>query len=224
MAPRSLPQKLERYQLATIPLPTLRLLEQLAEASWIRTWYLAGGTALALHYAHRSSEDLDFFTEQRSFRGQLLAERLPSVAPWQATLQRKGTLYGRLGGVKISFIAYPWFRPAHVERAGYLRILGPDDIAVMKMIAVAQRGRRRDFVDLYTYCRRGHALGTLLERVRRQYPDRTPDIAHLLRSHVFFDDAEKDPPVRLVEPVAWRTITAFFEREVSALGKKYFGL
>lgn len=202
----------------------MRVLERLAGAPWIRSWYLAGGTALALHYAHRTSEDLDFFTEHSTLRGQTLVDRLGSIAPWRTTLQRKGTLYGILGGVKVSFIAYPWFRPEHVERAGHLRILGADDIAVMKILAVAQRGRRRDFVDLYTHCQRDHALGDLLERVRRQYPDRSPDIAHLLRSLVFFADAERDPPVQLAEPVSWRTITTFFEREISSLGKKHFGV
>ena len=39
----------------------LELLSRIAE---IRTFYLAGGTALALHLGHRRSEDFDFFRAQ----------------------------------------------------------------------------------------------------------------------------------------------------------------
>lgn len=215
---------LEQYHFETIPPETERVLTLLAGVPWIRAWYLAGGTALALHYDHRSSVDLDFFTERKTFDEQDLVRNLRRAGAWKTTATDVGTLYGELHRIKTSFIAYPWFRPKHVERVGSLRILGPDDIAVMKVLAIAQRGRRRDFVDLYAYCQRGHALGTLLGRVRQQYSDRAPDLAHLLRSLVFFTDAEKDPPVRLVTPIAWHSIAGFFEREVRALGRRHFGL
>lgn len=211
-------------RLNTIPEDTARVLRALAGARWLRPWYLAGGTALALYYAHRSSVDVDLFTEQREFDRNVLSRNLSSLGRWKTTASAAGTLYGELSGVKASFIAYPWFRPAHIGRAGYLRILEPDDIAVMKVLAIAQRGRRRDFVDLYAYCQYGHALGSLLRRVRAQCPDGAPDIAHLLRSLVYFADAESDPPVRLRQPVAWRTITRFFERGVRLLSRTRFGL
>ena len=38
------------------------LFDILSEQSWIAPFYLAGGTALALHSAHRQSVDFDFFT------------------------------------------------------------------------------------------------------------------------------------------------------------------
>lgn len=94
----------------------------------------------------------------------------------------------------------------------------------MKVLAIAQRGRRRDFFDLYTYCQHGHVLGELLTRARTQYPDHCPDTAHLLRSLVFFADAEKDPPVKMTEKIPWKEIATFFVREVRALGRVVLGL
>jgi hypothetical protein len=37
------------------------LLERLSTVATVRTFYLAGGTALALHLGHRRSVDFDFF-------------------------------------------------------------------------------------------------------------------------------------------------------------------
>jgi hypothetical protein len=46
-----------------LPENQLSLLKMLAEQEFIRNFYLAGGTALALQIAHRRSLDFDFFTD-----------------------------------------------------------------------------------------------------------------------------------------------------------------
>jgi len=38
----------------------------LEKSSFIKRFYLAGGTGLALHFGHRFSVDLDFFTDDES--------------------------------------------------------------------------------------------------------------------------------------------------------------
>ncbi|MDO9580773.1 MAG: nucleotidyl transferase AbiEii/AbiGii toxin family protein [Bacteroidales bacterium] len=47
----------------TISPDTNRLIEKIKNRSWLNSYYLAGGTALALHLGHRTSIDLDFFSE-----------------------------------------------------------------------------------------------------------------------------------------------------------------
>ncbi|MBU4345587.1 MAG: nucleotidyl transferase AbiEii/AbiGii toxin family protein [Proteobacteria bacterium] len=47
----------------TISPDTNRLIEKIKNRSWLSPYYLAGGTALALHLSHRTSIDLDFFSE-----------------------------------------------------------------------------------------------------------------------------------------------------------------
>jgi len=46
-----------------LPENQLSLLKMLAEQEFIRNFYLAGGTALALQIAHRRSLDFDFFND-----------------------------------------------------------------------------------------------------------------------------------------------------------------
>ncbi len=212
------------YHLEALPARTANLLGDFAGSRWLAPWYLAGGTALALHYGHRSSDDLDFFTQRKDFDVPEMERRVQRIGRWRTTATDVGTLYGKLKGVKVSFIAYPWFHPRQIRRVGFLRLLGPDDIAVMKALAIAQRGRRRDFVDLYAYCQRGHALHSVLERAGKQYPDRVPDAAHFLRSLVYFADAENDPMPALRFPAPWNEIKRFFEREVPKIARDLLGL
>lgn len=54
---------------------TLAAFKSVSSVPIVRQSYLAGGTALALHFGHRISEDLDFFT-QFDFCEDILEEQL----------------------------------------------------------------------------------------------------------------------------------------------------
>jgi hypothetical protein len=188
-------------------------------------WYLAGGTALTLQVGHRQSRDLDFFTPRESF-AELAHERsLLATGSWSTDLRERGTMYGTLSGAKVSFIAYPFFVPSRGRiDCGSVKILAPHDIAVMKIIAVSQRGRLRDFVDLYWYCVNREPLEKLIPRVLTQYPSREHNLPHFLKSLTYFADAEGEPMPRLFFKASWKTIRAFFEREVPRITRTILAL
>ena len=48
-----------------LPKTTRTVLKALGQLPLVRKFYLTGGTALALSYAHRKSDDLDFFSRNR---------------------------------------------------------------------------------------------------------------------------------------------------------------
>lgn len=184
-------------------------------------WYLAGGTALALQAGHRRSVDLDFFTQKGSFKEDILERRLVATQKWKTSFREEGTLYGELMQAKVSFIAYPFFLPSRTRlRIGSVRLLTKEDIAVMKIIAVSQRGRKRDFVDLYWYCRNVEPLASLLKRAPQQYPGQEENMPHFLKSLVYFDDAESDPMPTLYFQTSWKAIKAFFRKEVTSIAKE----
>lgn len=188
-------------------------------------WYLAGRTALALHEGHRQSVDLDFFLPRHGFQEERLERQLLSTKHWCTSFRQEGTLYGKLFGAKLSFIAYPFFVPSS-ERVycGNVRVLTPHDIAVMKIIAISQRGRKRDFVDLYWYCTRKEALVNVIERVQRQYPGQRHNMNHILRSLTYFYDAEEDPMPMLFFQVSWNEIKKYFQHEVPKVAKEILRL
>lgn len=185
------------------------------------TWYLAGGTALALQVGHRQSVDLDFFTEKSSFRETHVERTLFATGKWKTNLREEGTLYGTLMNAKMSFIAYPFFKPSRKRKAvGHMRILIPEDIASMKIIAISQRGRKRDFVDLYWYCKNRESLFDIIVRAINQYPGQEKNMQHILKSLVYFKDAENDPMPKIFFDANWKNIKGYFQREVPRIMRK----
>ena len=132
------------WKTGVLPKVTMRALHELSRQSWFRrsNWYLAGGTALALWVGHRSSVDLDFFTPQATFSATKLLTHLPKQH-WTTDRLLEGTIFGTYDEARVSFIAYPFFRPRDVRHAyGTIHVLDPDDIAVMKIVRSQTRFRR----------------------------------------------------------------------------------
>lgn len=188
-------------------------------------WYLAGGTALALQTGHRKSFDLDFFTPRVSFHEDVLERSLFATGAWNTTFRDKGTIYGEFIDIKVSFIAYPFFHPSPQRvRCGNVCVLAPHDIAPMKIIAISQRGRKRDFVDLYWYCLNRESLAEIVQRAVHQYPGQQHNLHHFLKSLSYFADADEDPMPEIFFDASWETIKAYFQKEVPCITKELLHL
>jgi len=175
--------------------------------------YLAGGTALALHLAHRRSVDLDFFS-QEPFESESLLGLLRRIGDIRVERSEPGTFRGQLAGVQISFIRYeyPVLDPPIKFEFGP-GIAGIRDIASMKLSAIMGRGSRRDFVDLYAVCQHGHEMEEVYGWFRLKYRGISYDPYHLAKSLVYFVDAEKEPLPVMLWPCHWDDVKAFFVRE-----------
>jgi hypothetical protein len=193
------------------------VLELLSRIPEVRSFYLAGGTALALHLGHRRSRDFDFF-RAKEFVPQDFLSVLRDAGELDVFQEAKGTLTVGLRGVPVSFFhyAYPLLRPLH-ESPWALPVADPEDIAAMKLAALAGRGSRKDFVDLYACARRVAPLDRLFDDFRQKYRDVRVDPYHLLRSLTFFEDAEAEAPLELLIPEGWEEIKDFFRAEARRL-------
>jgi hypothetical protein len=187
-------------------------------------WYLAGGTALALQVGHRQSVDLDFFTPEGAFDETNLERHLMRTGFWITTSRDEGTLYGELKGTKMSFIAYPFFQPSAKLQSGTICFLRSVDIAVMKIIAISQRGKKRDFIDLYWYALNKELLAPVIQRVVHQYPGQAHNLPHFLKSLVYFADADDDPMPTLFFKADWKTIKTYFQTEVPKIARELLHL
>jgi len=213
----------ENLFLSTLPPVTRRAFGAIKDFPLLKTggWYLAGGTALALQAGHRQSVDLDFFTAKKKFRETALERNLLASGDWMTTFRQEGTVYGKFMGAKASFISYPFFVPAQpFISCGTMRILQASDIAVMKIIAMSQRGRKRDFVDLYWYCKNREPLEDVIARVPVQYPGQQHNIPHFIKSLTYFDDADRDPMPKIFFKAEWNGIKRFFRKEAVAITKQ----
>jgi hypothetical protein len=205
---------------AILPSGTKKAFVFLSEQSWLAEsgWYLAGGTALALQVGNRKSVDLDFFTTEKDFDTSDLLRNFVGNNDWTTTLNRKNTIYGELYKAKISFIAYPFFIPKQdFIRYGSIKIVRSLDIAVMKIIAISQRGRKRDFFDLYWCAKNVEPLESMIQRIKTQYPFVAHDYHHILKSLVYFEDAESDPAPDIFFEANWKEIKDFFKKEIVSI-------
>lgn len=199
--------------LTTLAPATLDLLRRIQSQDAFKDTRLVGGAALALHYGHRTSLDLDLFG---SWRPQ---------PPLELVLAGCASHVMKVGGeeslqfftvedVKIDCVTYPykWLRPA-VESDG-IRLADVPDIAAMKLAAVTNRGTRKDFVDVYFLLQK-HSLQQLLDWYSEKFPDGNDYL--VLRSLVYFEDAELDPMPNMLTPIVWEEIRQTIESAVKHL-------
>lgn len=187
------------------------------DAPVLRGWTLAGGTGLALHLGHRISEDFDFFRND-AFALDAVHAVLREHGAYE-TLQEDAehTLTAMVDGVKLSFfrVADPFlFAPVPYRFFG---VADRRDIALMKLVAISGRGSRKDFVDLYTILRSGPGLREYFHLLPRKYGKGRANAYHIIKSLTFFDDAEREPMPKMLEPFKWKEAKAFFVREAHAL-------
>ena len=176
---------------------------------------LAGGTALALYLGHRVSVDLDFFSED-PFSTENIYREIGAAGLNPLVLQEeKGTLTLSIAETKVSFFHYPYpFVEKKVKWKG-LSVAGVIDIAAMKLLAIAQRGARRDFVDLY-YISQDIPFRKIAENVVRRFGGNRINPVHLGKSLIYFVDAECDPDPQYVgrSRLVWKEVKQFFVKNV----------
>ncbi len=195
----------------TLAVPTQSLFRKLANYPWLSDFYLAGGTALALQLGHRTSIDLDFFTE-KPFDEAKTVENLLKVGKLEILQKEIRSVIGILDEVKFSFLGYPYplLRPPLLFRGA--RIASVEDIACMKLDALASRGTKRDFIDLYCITKR-LLLGELMTLFQEKYTSVHYNLLHVKKSLVYFDDAEGDPLPDMQVPVEWHEVKEYFRKE-----------
>jgi hypothetical protein len=187
----------------------------LRETNVLDRFYLAGGTGLALHFGHRLSHDLDFFAADL-FDEESMLQRVQTYPGFSLVAKEPHTLHAVIQGTKVSFLGYAY--PVLFPSAQFLEIAvaDPRDIACMKISAIASRGTKRDFVDLYA-CAQQFGLRDLVQLFDRKYAQTGYNKLHILKSLTFFEDAEKDPMPHMLIALDWKEVKRFLLAEVSAL-------
>lgn len=180
-------------------------------------YYLAGGTAVALHLGHRRSLDLDWFVQGGLPDPLRMATDLQQAGiPFEVTEIAPGTLHGMSGAVRLSFFEYryPALAAGHAWPEYGCRLAALEDLACMKLAAVGGRGARKDFVDLYGLGRVRFTLGEMLELYRAKFG--TADVGHAVMSLAYFDDAEQQEMPEMLWDVSWKEIRQTLEDWVRA--------
>lgn len=192
-----------------------RSLRDLQRTSLLQSFYLAGGTGLALHMGHRRSIDLDFFSRD-PFDPEAILGKAESLEGIHVLSKDPETLHLTIMDTKVSFLGYRYPLLFPCEEISELRVADPRDIACMKVSAIASRGTKRDFIDLYSVSKH-HDLEQLLTWFKTKFAQANYSMVHVLKSLTYFEDAEKDPMPDMIVRLNWEQVKQFFTTEVPRL-------
>lgn len=195
--------------LNTITVEQQMAVRQLGAFARQRGMYLAGGTAVALHLGHRKSIDLDWFGQRTVNHPMELADEIRSSGILFDTLSTDaGTLHGTIQGVNVSLLNYRYPPLNSVEECDGLtcQIASLCDLATMKLVAVEQRGAKKDFIDVYAIGKERMPLSEMIAAYQLRYS--MADTARLLGSLNYFDDADREPMPTMLWPVEWDEVKA----------------
>ena len=201
-----------------LPKNTRNLLKKLDKFTRAHDLVLAGGTGLALQIGHRTSVDLDYFT-QKKFSTEKVFQELqhlglnPSIQE-----ESEGSITVIADGTKLSIFHYSYPFIEEYKNADGSPVAGIIDIASMKVIAISQRGAKRDFIDLY-FILQTTPFWKIAENMIRRFGQARINPLLIGKSLVFFDDAEEDPDPNFTGPdnPTWKKVKKFFAKNVQQM-------
>lgn len=187
---------------------------------------LSGGGALAIHFGHRRSLDLDLFVQEESaFRALLVS--LPAIATavdgrveilTDAPAFRRALLTGPGGDTVRVDVVWDAGLPAHPVESGGLHLDPPEEILINKICAILGRSELRDLVDLCFLERAGHRVLDALEVAKRRDAGLTPAGLAWAISQVPLGRL----PEGLLTPLTLDELRRFRDRLVEALQRLAF--
>jgi len=200
---------------------TLRAIQLVSPIPTISRAYLAGGTSLALQIGHRMSIDLDFFTQEK-FDENLVATELSQLTEFKERSRAWATVLGKVGKTKFSIFYYkPKLIDATIPYEG-IQLAGKRDIAAMKLLAISDRGLKRDFIDVFILAKE-FSLDEMLVFFEEKYGSLDEKKYILIKGLSYFTDATDDVPKMLI-PVDWEEVKEFFRKETKRLAKEKLGI
>lgn len=197
-----------------------QILKKILDIIELKKFYMAGGTALALQNGTRESFDFDFFVQEQ-FDTNLLLEDLKKIGETKVTFISNTTLHCILENVKLTFLYFPnklIDKTIKVENFKNLYLASIKDIAAMKLIAISQRGAKKDFFDLYSICKEyNYSINDILKLLDIKYESNHLNYFHIIKSIIYFNDAEDEILPKVFIEYSWEKIKNFYITEYKKL-------
>ena len=125
----------------------------------------------------------------------------------------QGTLNTFLEGVKLQFLEYPYSLLEETLEWNGLKLSSIVDIACTKLITISARGSKKDFIDLYKILE-SYTLSNLFKKLDEKYEGVNYNHTHILKSLVYFNDADGQPMPRMHMEVEWDEVKRLITEKV----------
>ena len=156
------------------------------------SFYLAGGTGLALQLGHRDSVDFDFFTSKKFDNAKLFETIKSQFANYKITKiqDESGALSIILSSkIKISFFYFSNKLIDKKVKTEYFDMASIRDIAAMKTWAIINRATSKDYIDLY-FILKNFKITQVISDFKVKFPEVDENLA--LKSLVYFKDVIRE--------------------------------
>lgn len=200
----------------TIKPHTFSLLKDLMQIEALKGFQLVGGTALALYFGHRISDDIDLFSNS-SFDNEEVINSLNNFFPGRleikSRLQNKLGVFCLIDGVKVDICRHQQELISTIEEYDGVRMWSLKDIAASKVNAISRRATKKDFwdidrlLDVYT-------ITEIASFYRQKYlPMLAIGVAQMI---TYYTDAEEsDTPVCLLNKT-WDEVKKSIYKKINA--------
>lgn len=193
---------------------TLELLEELMSLDFLKSFSLVGGTALALKFGHRISEDLDLFSIE-DFDKYALLENLKNQFGERMLYEERGNVLGifcYIDKVKVDIIKYrhPLIKP--VEMFDSIRFYSVEDIIAMKVAAILRRAKKKDFWDIAELLKH-YSVEDFVQCFYKKFPSQMLAIS-IPQAMTFFAEAEADDDPISLKKQNWKSVKNLINKSV----------
>jgi predicted nucleotidyltransferase component of viral defense system len=181
----------------------------------LENFSLVGGTALSLHYGHRKSVDLDFFSN-KPFENSAVIKALEKK--FKKSFLNRSTnpgfgIFGFVGDVKIDIIRHPHPLIRPEQNIENIRLFSVEDIIAMKVQAILGRGKKKDFWDIAELLNH-YSVPDFINFHAEKYASQNLLITVPQAITYFADAEESEDPVSLKNQT-WESVKKLISAKVS---------
>lgn len=188
-------------QTQTVVPELMELLTKIMSEELFSDFNLVGGTSLALQMGHRNSIDIDLFGNSE-INSDLFIEKLSEFGEVKVAQSTKNILITKINDVKVDFVNYKYPLLSEYLFLENIRMLSTRDIAAMKLNAIAGRGSKKDFIDLY-FLLNEFSLETIMSFYEKKYSDGS--VFMVQKSLTYFEDADLQVQPQMFLDFDWET-------------------
>jgi hypothetical protein len=174
-----------------------------------RSFYLVGGTAIALHVGHRRSIDFDLFCLKSLNKSRLKKKLLDIPFHQQPIFEDVDQLHLMINHVKVTFFNYPYEINHLIQVRSYITIPDLIELAAMKAFALERRAKWKDYVDLYIMLRDHFTIEEISRKAYELFPSQFNE--KLFREQLaFHKDIDYSEPIEyLILPLNENEVREF---------------
>lgn len=182
------------------------------------SFYLAGGTALALQIGHRISVDFDLFSDKEISKNLLLkVKKVFENDKVTASVNNPDELTVFIGQTKLTFLKYSFPVILDFVICQKIKLLSIEEIAASKAYTIGRRGSYKDYIDLYHILNNDYSnLTKTIELAEKKYKDEF-NSRLFLEQLIYLEDITDEKIDFIKDTIDKEALKIFFEKKIKAV-------